>query len=121
MSAVAFATMRRPAHTVPRALHEVVSPRVQLELLPGNDVEPRRRHEFSQVSVHAGDVTLQRDLARPPAAPRAVARGLTPDEIRSAIAFNVDRFQDPYSIRVIRDVLGLEPVPAVVDEALVHA
>src|SRR5207247_7963397 len=63
----------------------------------------------------------QRDLARPPAAPRAVARGLTPDEIRSAIAFNVDRFQDPYSIRVIRDVLGLEPVPAVVDEALVHA
>lgn len=74
-----------------------------------------------QASPAPATGVLQRDLARRPPSPDAVARVLTPDEIAAAIAFNEDRFSDPYSIRVIRDVLGLEPVPAVVDEELIQA
>ena len=121
MSALAFATARRPAPAGLRVVHDGVASPVQREPRSGNEIESRRGHEVAQIRVRAGQVSLQRDLARPPAAPGAVARELTPEEIQSAIDFNVDRFEDPYSIRVIRDVLGLEPVPAIVDEALVRA
>jgi hypothetical protein len=68
-----------------------------------------------------GNPVVQRDLARPPRGAPAQLRQLTPEEIQAAITFNQNRFSDPYSIRVIRDVLGLEPVPAVVDEELILA
>src|SRR5262249_12685982 len=68
-----------------------------------------------------GGLALQGDLARPPAGAPDPVRQLTQVEIRAAITFNQDRFRDPYSIRVIRDVMGLEPVPAVVDEDLIRA
>jgi Domain of unknown function (DUF4157) len=64
---------------------------------------------------------IQRDLARPPRGVPSPLRVLTPEEIQAAIAFNQSRFSDPYSIRVIRDVLGVEPTPAVVDEELIQA
>jgi len=64
---------------------------------------------------------MQRDLARPPGGAPDPVVALTPAEIAAAIAFNQARFADPYSIRVIRDVVGLDPVPAVVDEDFVLA
>jgi hypothetical protein len=68
-----------------------------------------------------GNPVVQRDLARPPRGAAAPMRQLTPEEIQAAITFNQNRFSDPYSIRVIRDVLGLSPIPAVVDEDLIQA
>jgi len=65
--------------------------------------------------------SLQRDLARPPKGAPAPVKTLTEGEVNAAIAFNEGRFRDPYSIRVIRDVLGVAPTPAVVDEELVQA
>jgi hypothetical protein len=71
--------------------------------------------------VGLGQLLLQRDLARPPRGAPAPLKELSTDEIQAAITFNQNRFSDPYSIRVIRDVLGLEPVPAVVDEEFIRA
>ena len=80
-------------------------------------------HNFKSVPVisEGSQQSVQRDLARPPRGVPAPLRALTPAEIQAAIAFNQSRFSDPYSIRVIRDVLGLDPLPAVVDEALIQA
>jgi Domain of unknown function (DUF4157) len=64
---------------------------------------------------------LQRDLARPPRGTPAPVRELTPEQVAAAITYNEARFRDPYSIRVIRDVVGVAPLPAVVDEELVRA
>ena len=63
---------------------------------------------------------VQRDLALEVPHPEAVAAPLTADEIRDAISYNEYRFKDPWSIRTIRDVLGLPPVPAIVDADLVQ-
>jgi len=63
---------------------------------------------------------MQRDLARPPRRAPDPLVALTPVEIAAATAFNLARFADLYSIRGIRDVVGLEPVPAVVDEELIQ-
>ena len=65
--------------------------------------------------------TVQRDLARPPHGAPAPLRQLTQAEITAAIDFNQRRFRDPYSIRVIRDIVGLAPTPAIVDEDLINA
>ncbi|MGH9836714.1 MAG: DUF4157 domain-containing protein [Blastocatellia bacterium] len=62
---------------------------------------------------------VQRDLARPPSGPPDPVQQLTEAEIQDAIQFNQTRFRDPYSIRVLRDVMGLTPTPAVVDEEFV--
>jgi hypothetical protein len=79
-------------------------------------------HELTHVlQQSAGGAIVQRDLARPPGGVPDPLVALTPAEIAAAIAFNEARFADPYSIRVIRDVVGLDPVPAVVDEDLVLA
>lgn len=71
--------------------------------------------------LDTGGPRLQRDLALEVPHPEAVAAALTADQIRSAIAYNEYRFKDPWSIRTIRDVLGLPPVPAIVDADLVQA
>jgi len=64
---------------------------------------------------------VQRDLAVLPANPGAVAPALTPAELAAAVRFNRFRFQDPFTVRLIRDVLGLEPFPAVADEDFANA
>lgn len=71
--------------------------------------------------LDTGGPRIQRDLALEPPHPGAVAAALTPDQVRDAIAYNDYRFKDPWSIRTIRDVLGLPPTPAIVDQALVEA
>lgn len=64
---------------------------------------------------------LQRDAALPPRGRPAPVVNLTPDQVQDAIKFNKDRFSDLYSIRLIRDVIGLTPEPVVVDEDFVRA
>jgi len=81
-------------------------------------------HELVHVAEQRGasaQPMLRRDLARPPRAPGAAVPELTPEELTAAISFNERRFTDPYSIRVIRDVVGVSPLPAVVDEEMVRA
>lgn len=101
-----------------------------LRISSSNDVFERQADKISQNiadNQHVGTIkkisqpVVQRDLARPPRGVPAPIRQLTPEQIQEAIEFNENRFSDPYSIRVIRDVLGLAPVPVVVDEALIQA
>jgi peptidoglycan hydrolase-like protein with peptidoglycan-binding domain len=81
-------------------------------------------HELTHVAQQGRSPQLagsiQRDLAIEPPNPAAVA-ALTAAEVKAAIGFNNFRFKDPYTVRVIRDVLGLEPVPAIIDEEFVRA
>jgi len=72
-------------------------------------------------SAASGSPTLQRDLAIRPPHPAAVAPPLTQAQIDDAIQFNQFRFKDPWDIRNVRDVLGVPPVPAVIDEDFVRA
>jgi hypothetical protein len=64
---------------------------------------------------------VQFDLAVAPPHPGAAAAPLTPKQIDEAIRFNQFRFKDPFTIRVVRDVIGLEPVPAIIDSDFVVA
>lgn len=82
---------------------------------------PRLPDTAGEKLRETGGLRVQRDLALEPPHPEAVAVPLTPAQVRSAIAYNQYRFKDPWSIRTVRDVIGLEPVPAIVDEALVQA
>jgi hypothetical protein len=70
---------------------------------------------------NASTAPIQRDLAIEPPHPNAVARTLTADQIREAIRFNQFRFKDPWDIRNVRDVMGIDPIPAVIDEDFVLA
>ncbi len=54
-------------------------------------------------------------------APAAPVRVLTPSVIQGAVQYNQNRFSDPSTIQVIREVLGLPPTPAVVDEPLIRS
>jgi len=68
-----------------------------------------------------GPPTIQRDLAVEPPNPLAVSNILSTAQIQAAIAFNQFRFKDPFDIKTVRDVLGLTPVPAIIDEEFVLA
>ena len=46
---------------------------------------------------------------------------LTDAQVTEAITYNTMRFKDPWDIRTIREIMGMGPFPAVVDEALVQA
>jgi len=68
-----------------------------------------------------GAPAVQCDLAVEPAHPAAVAAELTDAQIQEAIRFNQFRFKDPWDIRNVRDVMGLAPTPAIIDEEFVLA
>jgi hypothetical protein len=70
-----------------------------------------------------GSLTLQRDLAIEPPHPRAVGRVLNAAEMTAAIAFNqrVVAVIGATGIHELRDVLGISPDPAVIDEDFVRA
>lgn len=74
-------------------------------------------HRSSQAQVPA----VQFDLAVAPPSPDAVAETLSEDEIDEAIRYNAFRFKDPYSLAVVRDVLGIPRFPAVSDRDLALA
>ncbi len=73
------------------------------------------------VSPIADAPALQFDLAVEPPRPAAVAVPLTPQQVQAAIRFNQVRMSDPYIFAVIRDVIGVDRFPAVVDEPFVRA
>jgi Domain of unknown function (DUF4157)/Putative peptidoglycan binding domain len=74
---------------------------------------------LSEVNVlEHGDVRVSRDLAVAPTAPNAAEPVLTNAQIQAAIAYNAFRFKDPYSIAVVRDIVGVPRFPAVSDEDL---
>jgi hypothetical protein len=65
-----------------------------------------------------GGLRVSRDLAVPPTRPDAAEPELTDEQVRRAIAYNGFRFKDPYSIAIVRDVVGVPRFPAVSDEDL---
>jgi hypothetical protein len=77
--------------------------------------------------IRTGAPTVQRLPLPPPDAPApapaapAAAPLLTPAQVQQAIKFNQLRFKDPFDIRTIRELMGMDPFPAIVDEAFVLA
>jgi hypothetical protein len=65
-----------------------------------------------------GDERVSRDLAVEPTRPDAPEPVLTAQQIQQAIRYNAFRFKDPYSIAVVRDLVGVPRFPAVSDEDL---
>jgi hypothetical protein len=63
-------------------------------------------------------VRLSRDLAVPPTRPDVPEPVLTEEQIQQAIRYNAVRFKDPYSIAIVRDIVGVPRFPAVSDEDL---
>lgn len=63
---------------------------------------------------------IARDLAVPPAVANPAEPVLTPEQIQTAIRYNGFRFKDPYSLAVVRDIVGVSRFPAVSDEDLVR-
>jgi hypothetical protein len=110
-------------HVVQQAPYEQWS---SLTIAPTDDVYENQAQRMAErhdreTPAHPGRPLIQRDLARPPRGPADPVRLLTAAEIQDAIQFNQARFRDPYSIRVLRDVMGLTPVPAIVDDEFVQA
>jgi hypothetical protein len=64
---------------------------------------------------------LHRDLAIEPPNPEAEPRELTEEELQAAQEYNERRFEDPFTICIIRDVLGIDKYPAVVDRDFIDA
>ena len=74
----------------------------------------------ARIQRQAGEPVIMRDLAIEPPSPEAVA-ALTEDEINAAIRYNTARFQDPYTVMIVRDVVGVPKYPAVSDRDLALA
>ena len=79
------------------------------------------KHDLSRMAIHP---MIQRDLAIEPPRPAAVGRGLTPAQMTSAINFNNQVLGSIANsvdiIEPIRDVIGVSPLPAIVDEDFVN-
>lgn len=119
------------AHELAHVMHQKHINLFQNKLSLGYPID-YSEHEANNVAIvvsqgwqaepkATASVSVQRDLARHPHGVSATLKTLPPDEVQSAIQFNQTRFSDPYSIRIIRDVLGVKPVPAIVDEELIQA
>ena len=81
-------------------------------------------HELTHVVQQRADGNkIQTDLAVELPNPLAEATVLTEEQIQDAIRYNTRRFnlRDEWEISLVRDVLGLEELPAVVDEELINA
>ncbi|PXF58261.1 MAG: hypothetical protein C4B58_07340 [Deltaproteobacteria bacterium] len=90
-----------------------------------DDVHVGQSNEKRGLASRATDLTIQRDLAIEPPRPAAVGRVLTPTQMADAITFN-NRVLGSIAnsadiIQMIRDVIGINPLPAVVDEDFVNA
>jgi hypothetical protein len=64
---------------------------------------------------------LQPDLAVEPTTPGTARRVLSDAEIREAVAYNERTISEPAEIRLLRDILGIDPDPGVVDGEFVQA
>ena len=65
--------------------------------------------------------TVQAELAIEPTHPGAKVRTLTRRQITDAIAFNAKTLTDPAEIAMVRDILGLDPAAATIDDDFVAA
>ena len=72
-------------------------------------------------NVGIGGAMIQRDLAVEPPNETAEAVELTEAEIQAAITWNQRRFHDPFNIMNVRDVIGIDKYPAVIDQEFVEA
>ena len=97
-------------------------------LVPGMDDEDQTRREQDESASPVpsrtwGAQVLQRDFALEPPRPRAEGRVLSEADMQAAIAFNqrVVSVIGATGIRELRDVLGVSPDPAVIDEDFVRA
>ncbi len=83
----------------------------------GNEIQTRNVKAVLERAV------LQRDFAIRPPRPDAVGRTLTAPQVQAALRFNnrVVAVIGADGIRTIRDVLGVSPEPAVIDEDFVNA
>lgn len=80
-------------------------------------------HELAHVAQqrnNPGPPLIRRDLAIEPPHPSA-APVLSDAAAADAIAFNSRTITDPAEIELLRDILGLEPTPAVLDADFVRA
>ena len=88
----------------------------------GGEMIDRRNINFDVSPI--GGQMIQRELAIEPPRPAAVGRVLTPAEMADAIAFNNNVLRSIANsadiIRMIRDVIGISPLPTVVDEDFVN-
>ena len=76
-------------------------------------------HELTHVLQQTGSAGIvQRDLAVEPQGVDKTERALTPADIVAAIAFNAKHLKDKKLLRLVRDVLGIAPDPAVSDRDL---
>jgi hypothetical protein len=71
--------------------------------------------------VERGGPRLARDLAIEPTVPNTPEPVLTDAQVQAAVRYNAFRFKDPYSIAVVRDLVGVPRFPAVSDEDLARA
>jgi hypothetical protein len=92
---------------------------------PGNaDTQRLLAHELTHVAQQDRlglTGMVHRDLAVAPLTPAGVAAALTPTQIASAITFNGATITQAAEIELLRDIVGLDPAPAVIDDAFVQA
>jgi len=88
---------------------------------PGHQLAVRQPDLAQRLRKSAFPPTVQCELAIEPPNPTAVATVLTEAQIQEAIRYNDFRFKDPFSIAVVRDVIGIPKYPAVSDRDLALA
>lgn len=64
---------------------------------------------------------VQRQVAEEPAEPEVATVVLSEAEMRRAIQWNQRRFHDPFNIMNVRETIGIEKYPAIIDEEFVNA
>ena len=80
-------------------------------------------HELAHVVTEGGSFRrrIRRDLAIEPPNPAGQPGELTERRYRLAERFNTRRFEDPFTIAIIRDVIGIKRYPAVADRNFTDA
>jgi hypothetical protein len=80
----------------------------------GDDPEEK---EVSNIKAYT---TKHTEQAVKPPKPGAVGTKLAPADIKKAIVYNKKRFKNDKEIKILRDVLGLSPSSADIDEAFIN-
>jgi hypothetical protein len=120
------------AHELAHVVQQGSSPKPMRQVAPatvGDELEPQDEgrevggpSSGDRVEVLEGtDQRLSRDLAIPPTIVGAPEPLLTEAQVQQAIRYNAFRFKDPYSIAVVRDLVGVPRFPAISDEELARA
>ena len=78
-------------------------------------------HVIQQSNGGAASGTVQADFAVEPTHPGAKVRTLTARQVADAIAFNTTTITNPAEIEMVRDILGIAPTPATIDDDFIQA